>query len=387
MPAGHRSASATGTDLAIFDPMAKANPLPEVYFAATLMHWHRHHNRREMPWKNETDPYKIWLSEVILQQTQVAQGRAYYLRFIGQYPTVRHLAAAPNADVYKLWEGLGYYSRCKNLLVAARQVVELFGGTFPASYHQLLLLKGVGTYTAAAIASFAFGLPHAVVDGNVLRLLSRFFNITIAIDATEGKNYFSKLAQTLLQGHPPAAYNQAIMDFGATVCKPKQPACGTCVLHTRCQAYAQHTVALLPLKAKKLIKKVRWFCYLWLANHDGTAVLARQRGPGDVWENLWEFLLIAHQESFYWTAEAYRQYAAELLGAMPTQVVRLGSIGAQQLTHQQINLRFVQLQLSTIAAAPAGYAWVPRQALQKLAWPRALAQYLKADQNGAAHLF
>eukprot|EP01035_Chromulina_nebulosa_P009331 gene9331-12598_t len=173
-------------------------------FTTRLMNWHVVENNRQMPWKGEKDPYKIWLSEIILQQTRVEQGLAYYLRFIEQYPTVASLAAAPDTDVFKLWEGLGYYSRCRNLLAAARQIVETHNNNFPAEYLSILQLKGVGPYTAAAIGSFAFGLPYAVVDGNVIRVLARFYGIFTAFDTTEGKKEFANLAQSLLDIHQPA---------------------------------------------------------------------------------------------------------------------------------------------------------------------------------------
>ena len=191
-----------------------------------------------MPWKHEKDPYKIWLSEIILQQTRVEQGREYYNRFVHAYPTVEQLAVAKDDDVYKLWEGLGYYSRCKNLLHTAREIVNKYAGVFPKTYEEIIQLKGIGPYTAAAIASFAFQLPYAVLDGNVMRILSRYFGISTAIDSTEGKKELATLANSLLDTDAPGIYNQAIMDFGATICKPKQPVCTNCLLAENCTAFA-----------------------------------------------------------------------------------------------------------------------------------------------------
>ena len=193
------------------------------YFSKRLLHWNKIQNKRAMPWKGEKDPYKIWLSEIILQQTRVEQGWNYYNRFVSTFPNIKKLAAAPEEKVFKLWEGLGYYTRCKNLIATAKFIAKEKQGEFPNAYNEILDLKGVGPYTAAAIASFAFNLPHAVVDGNVFRVLARFFGIETATDSTTGKKLFSGLAEELLDKKLPGIYNQAIMDFGAMICKPKNP--------------------------------------------------------------------------------------------------------------------------------------------------------------------
>ena len=233
-----------------------------------LMKWHRLHNSRQMPWKGEKDPYKIWLSEIILQQTRVEQGLAYYNRFIQHYPTIQQLAAAPDQEVLKLWEGLGYYSRCRNLLLTARLIVKEYKGLFPRDYETLLSLKGVGPYTAAAIASFAYNQPYAVVDGNVLRVLSRFFGLDTAIDTMPGKKQFTGLADEVLDKQYPALFNQAIMDFGATVCKPMAPACIDCPARKDCAAFLTGNVNRLPVKEKTLQRKHRWF-YYFIFEHRG----------------------------------------------------------------------------------------------------------------------
>ena len=217
-----------------------------------------------MPWKGEKDPYKIWLSEVILQQTRVEQGRAYYEKFIDQFPTIQDLAKAKDEKVFKLWEGLGYYNRCRNLLHTARQITKDQKGVFPNTYDSLLSLKGVGPYTAAAIASFAFNLPYAVVDGNVFRVLSRFYGIATPIDTKEGLQIFNELADKNLAEKTPGTYNQAIMDFGATVCKPSTPDCSTCNLSAKCVAFNVNKVNQLPVKLKRITKKKRhfdFFCF------------------------------------------------------------------------------------------------------------------------------
>ncbi len=212
------------------------------------MLWHKEENTRSLPWKNETDPYKIWLSEIILQQTRAEQGLNYYLNFIKNYPTICDLANAIDDDVFRHWQGLGYYNRCKNMLATARFICEQKNGVFPNDYEEILALKGVGAYTAAAIASFAFGLPHAVVDGNVYRVLARYFGIENAIDSTLGKAKFAQIADELLDKKNPAAYNQAIMDLGATVCTPKNPRCEICPLSKNCVALKSDLIYFFPVK-------------------------------------------------------------------------------------------------------------------------------------------
>ncbi|HMX40236.1 MAG TPA: A/G-specific adenine glycosylase, partial [Saprospiraceae bacterium] len=228
------------------------------HFRQALLRWAEVHPR-PLPWKGQSDPYRIWLSEIILQQTRVEQGLPYYERFVAAYPSVRHLADAPEEELMKLWEGLGYYSRARNLHAAARHIAYGLGGNFPTDYAGLRQLRGVGDYTAAAIASFAYGLPHAVVDGNVYRVLARCFGIATPTATPAAKRQFADLAQRLLDPARPAAFNQAIMDFGATWCKPRQPRCADCPLSSRCVALATGQVASLPLKSGKAPKKERFF--------------------------------------------------------------------------------------------------------------------------------
>lgn len=248
-------------------------------------------NKRDLPWRNTRDPYHIWLSEIVLQQTKVAQGQGYYERLLVNFPTVEHLANAPEELVMKLWQGLGYYSRARNLHAAAKQIQTEFNGSFPTNYVDIRKLKGVGDYTAAAIASFAFGLPHAVVDGNVYRVLSRLFGISTPIDSATGKKEFAKLAQELLSVSQPDTYNQAIMEFGALQCVPKSPACSTCVFCDNCYAYQHQKVAELPYKAKKTKQRSRYFTYI--VPHENAHVWVKQRKESkDIWQNLFEFPLV-----------------------------------------------------------------------------------------------
>lgn len=346
---------------------------PEAFFTTRLMEWHQQENKRQMPWKGEKDPYKIWLSEIILQQTRVAQGLAYYLRFIERYPDIASLAAAQDADVFKLWEGLGYYSRCRNLLVAARQMANDYNGRFPVNYSEILQLKGVGPYTAAAIASFAFGMPHAVVDGNVIRVLSRFFGIVTPFDSTAGKKQFANLAQQLIDHGQPGAYNQAIMDFGATICTPAAPLCGQCPLQPNCFAYQHKQTGSLPVKGKKLVRKTRFFCY-WLINAGGK-ILVRERLEKDIWQHLYEFYLTEDARALEWDKAATEKMACKMLGTK-VEVQSLSPIFTQQLTHQTIHARFVQMKTVKCEAAPAGYEWKPIEALKNLAFPKTITAFM-----------
>lgn len=259
------------------------------FFRKNLGAWFAQ-NHRPLPWKGERDPYKIWLSEVILQQTRVEQGLPYYQKFVEKYPNVRALADAPEDDVLKLWEGLGYYSRARNLHAAAKHIAHELGEKFPDTYEGIRALKGVGDYTAAAIASFAFGLPHAVLDGNVYRVLARFFGIETPTDTTAAKKEFAALAQNLLDPIRPGDFNQAMMDFGATHCMPQQPKCPTCPFKNQCVALQKGKVAELPVKSKVLEKKDRFFVYL-VADFQGNTFVRKRIGK-DIWQNLWEFPMV-----------------------------------------------------------------------------------------------
>jgi len=260
------------------------------FFTQQLLYWNQTANHRAMPWKGESDPYKIWLSEVILQQTRVDQGWAYYEKFIQAYPTVKDLAKAKDEKVFKLWEGLGYYNRCRNLLHTARHLTNTSKGIFPNTYEGLLALKGIGPYTAAAIASFAFNLPYAVVDGNVFRVLARFHGISTPTDTKEGIEKFNTLANQHLAKDQPGIYNQAIMDFGATVCTPSQPDCSACNLSSKCVAFNVNKVNQLPVKLKRVTKKKRHFDFFCF-NFNDTWML-QQRGEGDVWNGLFQFYVL-----------------------------------------------------------------------------------------------
>jgi len=337
-------------------------------------------SHRPLPWKGEKDPYLIWLSEIILQQTRVEQGRPYFERFRRRFPNVRALADAPEDEVMKNWEGLGYYSRARNLHAAAKYVAYDCGGQFPSDYQSIRKLKGVGPYTAAAIASFAYELPYAVVDGNVYRILSRFWGIDSPIDTAEGKKTFARLAQDLLEANPvsPSRHNQAMMDFGATQCTPKAPDCMFCPLREKCQAWLQGKVGQLPVKSKKLVKKHRYFHYL-LFNWRGQVWIGKRQGK-DIWRNLYEFPLLETQAPGLSDAAARRSdYWRQLAGAAEAVVAfKTPEPLKQALTHQYIHASFWEIHLPD-AVEPSnleGFQPVKRENLSKFAFPKIIARYL-----------
>lgn len=353
------------------------------WFTQTLLHWHAHYNQRSMPWKGEKDPYKIWLSEIILQQTRVEQGLAYYFKFVEAFPSIAHLAAAEDDAVFKLWEGLGYYSRCRNLLAAARQVMEIYGGQFPNNYADILSLKGVGPYTAAAICSFGFGLPYAVVDGNVIRVLARFYGIDTPFDTSAGKQRFTQEADTHLAKENPAEYNQAIMDFGATICKPAAPLCNICPMQQQCVAYKQQRVESLPVKAKKLIRKDRYFYYFLF--RAGKHVLVRQRLTKDIWQHLFEFPLMEESQPAQRSQNEWLQLARQWVPDTQS-ISTISGPYRQLLTHQTIFASFIECQVSSFSTQSAG-EWVNPDALSQLAFPKLLRDYLSARAIVQPNLF
>jgi A/G-specific adenine glycosylase len=345
------------------------------WFRRGLLKWNEADNQRQMPWKGLKDPYKIWLSEVILQQTRVEQGLGYYERFINNYPSISKLAAAPEEKVFKLWEGLGYYSRCRNLIATARFIAHERKGKFPDTYEEILKLKGVGPYTAAAIASFAYNLPHAVVDGNVFRVISRVFGIRKPIDSTEGKKLFAQLSEELLDKRSAGSYNQAIMDFGATVCKPQAPLCNQCPFRKKCIALQDNIVDQLPVKSKKLTIKKRWFHYLIVES--GQAIYVRKRTGKDIWNGLYEFILLESSGDLSTCNLLQNTTISTLLGKSRSTIVSESAIFIQQLTHQQIHAKFTHININKPLKAPGDLMLVALKDLRKLAFPKIITQYLE----------
>lgn len=346
-------------------------------FTQLLLNWNEYENHRPMPWKGEKDPYKIWLSEVILQQTRVEQGWAYYEKFLKNFPSIFQLAAAKDEKVFKLWEGLGYYNRCKNLLFTARYIVKEFKGKFPISYEGLLLLKGVGPYTASAIASFAYNLPHAVVDGNVFRVFSRFYGIATAIDTKEGVEIFNKIAAENLSTTQAGIYNQALMDFGATVCKPTAAQCPSCVMRKKCMAFTQNQVNLLPVKLKTIQKKNRFFDFFIFKQ--GDQFLIQKRAEGDIWSNLYQFYLIENEKLVAIDKKYIQKLILEPLAISRENIISLlpSSVYKQTLTHQQIEARFIVIHLDKKPALFAKALWIKKEGFKKYPFPKIVNDFLK----------
>ena len=323
-------------------------------FTTILLDWFRE-NRRPLPWRETRDPYAIWLSEVILQQTRIAQGTAYWQRFIERWPTVELLAAATEDDVLREWQGLGYYSRARNLHVAARQVVEL--GHFPDTMEEIRRLKGVGDYTAAAIASIAFDLPEAVVDGNVYRVLARHFGIETPINSTEGKKTFKALAQELLPPSEASAFNQAMMDFGAVQCVPQSPRCANCPLMESCAAFREGRVEALPVKLKKLQVKTRHLTYVYIRCNGYTAI--HRRGAGDIWQGLWEPPCVQNDDLLK---------NSKLLHSNVKHV----------LTHRILLADFYLLECDERPPLPDDFIWIPESDISQYGVPRLVELLLEA---------
>ena len=340
--------------------------------ADILLDWYAREGR-DLPWRRTRDPYRIWLSEVILQQTRVAQGTEYYLRFTERFPDVASLAAAPEDEVLKLWQGLGYYSRARNLHAAARQVVERFGRRFPVALEEVRSLRGVGDYTAAAICSAAYDAPCAVVDGNVYRVLARLFDLDAPIDSTAGKRAFAELAQSQLDTAHPGRYNQAIMDFGALRCIPSSPRCEACPLAGRCLALAAGTVAARPVKQSKTKVRDRWFNYLHISSGDRT--LLRRREGRDIWQGLYEFPLIETEAPVELPELVRLPQFRELLGDAPWHLVRSIPLPKHQLSHQTLHAVVHRIETPSLTPAAAAMA-VPTAALGDYAVPRLIDRYL-----------
>lgn len=337
----------------------------------TLLDWYAE-NKRELPWRETADPYLIWISEIILQQTRVAQGYDYFLRFVRRFPDVATLAAASEEEVMKYWQGLGYYSRARNLHAAAKSM----NGVFPKTYREVRALKGVGDYTAAAICSIAYNMPYAVVDGNVYRVLSRYFGIDTPIDSTEGKKVFAALAEEMLDKSSPATYNQAIMDFGAIQCTPQSPACMFCPLADSCAALAAGKVSKLPVKAHKTKTSNRYFNYIYVRM--GACTFIHKRTEDDIWKNLFELPLIESDRE--WTEEEFLQSPAfrSLIAAGETPVVRAVVRNVKHvLSHRIIYASFYEVELPEDSRSFSGYQRIPAGDLEHYPVSKLIHAFLK----------
>ena len=340
-------------------------------FSKAIIDWYKE-NKRELPWRESSDPYLIWISEIILQQTRVAQGYDYFLRFIKRFPDVQSLADADEDEVMKFWQGLGYYSRARNLHAAAKSM----NGVFPKTYPEVLALKGVGEYTAAAICSFAYGMPYAVVDGNVYRVLSRYFGVDTPIDSTEGKKLFAALADEMLDRKQPALYNQGIMDFGAVQCTPQSPDCLFCPLAESCSALSAGRVAQLPVKQHKTKITNRYFNYIYV--RAGAYTFINKRTGNDIWKNLFELPLIeadkALSEEEFLSSASFRLLLAE--GERPEVRSVLRNV-KHVLSHRVIYANFYEVVLPENSRSFSDYQCIRVEDLEQYPVSRLVHAFLE----------
>jgi len=349
-------------------------------FGKKLIKWYLS-NQRKLPWRETRDPYKIWLSEIILQQTRINQGLEYYMKFVKSFPDIHSLARAPENEIYKLWQGLGYYNRAQNLMQAARTIVNELNGRFPETKEELMKIKGIGAYTAAAISSVAFGKPDAVVDGNVFRVLSRVFGIKTPIDTTGGKREFTSLAGGLMEGHPPGNFNQAMMEFGAVWCKPKNPDCPHCIFFGECFARKHNAITELPVKKTKIKVKNRFFYYI-VAQTQNERVIIKKRGPNDIWKNLYDFPLFVINEKI----EALKALNTLTAGLLPDTLVysikHISDEYVHLLTHQRIHAVFIRIIVENfpLKTIENDLLLINKNDIEKYPVPRLVEQYLQ-DQK------
>lgn len=347
-------------------------------FSQNILIWYAQ-NKRTLPWRGTRNPYNIWLSEIMLQQTRVAQGTPYYLKFIENFPTVYDLAAASEEQVLKLWQGLGYYSRARNLHTTAKMVVEDYGGEFPNNYKELLKLKGVGDYTASAISSICFDEPQPVVDGNVYRVLSRYFGVATPINSTEGIKYFKELAREVMDAENIRDYNQGIMEFGAIQCAPKKPYCLHCPLSNSCAALQKNEIAILPVKLKKTKVRNRYFNYLVpvIETESGEikTVLKQRTGKG-IWQNLWEFPLLETDDEI--SLEKVKQGLSEILTLNDSlDIIPYNEkLIVHKLSHQHLHTRFWIVNTKTVLEGS-----FPIVELENYPVPVLIADFIKTFKN------
>lgn len=350
-----------------------------LFISKTIIEWYRLH-KRDLPWRETKDPYKIWISEIILQQTRVAQGYDYYVKFIETFPDIVQLANADEDTVLKLWQGLGYYSRARNLHFAAKQVRDNFGGKFPNKYDEIISLKGVGEYTAAAIASFAFELPHAVVDGNVFRVLSRLFAISTPIDTSAGKKLFTELAYEIMDKKQPGEYNQSIMDFGALQCIPMSPDCNICPLNDKCMSLAQKSVSRHPIKQGKTKVKERFFNYLDI--HFETNTYIHKRVANDIWKNLYELPLIETEKDVSLEELQKTEAFTNIFQNAGTISIRPVSITLKHvLSHRIIHARFYKIEITNDTLLQHRYLKIKTESKGTYAISRLVDKYFEQEEK------
>ncbi|MBK7889106.1 MAG: A/G-specific adenine glycosylase [Bacteroidetes bacterium] len=345
----------------------------ELEFSKNLRDWYRN-NGRKLPWRETSDPYKIWLSEIILQQTRVDQGLPYYINFVESFPTIGDFAKAPIDKILRLWQGLGYYSRARNMHTAALQVVQQFDGRFPADFESLKNLKGVGDYTASAIASFAFHLPHPVVDGNVFRFLSRLSGSAVPIDSSLGKKVFAEMAGELFDPKHAAEHNQAMMEMGALICKPKAPLCEECPFHMACHAYIYNEIDRLPVKEKRAKVRTRYFHYFFFTH--GSDTFISRRNKKDIWEGLYELPLFEADREDIDIQHIQLPFKLSIAG---NQIDGRPSRFRHLLSHQELIVHFWKIKLNTGIKPRGELRSIPLHRLREFAFPQVIIKFLKQE--------
>jgi A/G-specific adenine glycosylase len=342
-------------------------------FPGRVHNWYLQ-NQRQLPWRGVTDPYLIWISEIILQQTRVKQGLPYYERFVERFPNVEALALAEEDELMKMWEGLGYYSRARNLHAAAKSIMIDYGGLFPGSYINIRKLKGVGDYTAAAIASIAFGLPHAVVDGNVMRVFARYFGIESPVNTHATLKEMYALANTLLPEDNPGMHNQALMEFGALVCTPKRPACGKCPVNHTCLAYNSKIVDKLPVKNNPPDRITKYLVFVLVETE--TQIIIQKRNKDGIWKNLFQLPVIETKHTPADEEIISLEVVAEWLADGNSELVAFSEVYVHLLTHRRLISRFVQIKTNELSLIRPGFIAVSKKDLYKFAFPVLIRKYL-----------
>ena len=349
-------------------------------FTHTLFNWYDQ-NKRDLPWRKTRDPFIIWVSEIILQQTRIDQGLSYFYRFLESFPTLNQLANATEEEVLNVWQGLGYYTRARNMHNAAKYILDNFNGYFPETHEEIIKLKGVGNYTAAAIASMAFDLPYPVIDGNVLRFFSRFFGVLFPVDQKKGKKRILELAEKHIDKDRPGDFNQAVMEFGALQCKPGKPDCSGCPFKNDCYAYMHSRISELPVKSKLQNQAVRYFHYFFIlakGKNNNEFIYLRKRESSDIWKNLYDFPLIESTQEI--SAGRLREMKAweEIFGKQDIKILKKSKIFKHVLTHQIINARFYHIKDACIKKDY--YKKVALGEIQNYPVPRLIENFLQREK-------
>ena len=346
-----------------------------------LMKWYEIHGRN-LPWRHTKDPYKIWVSEIILQQTRIAQGTNYYLNFIKVFPNIKSLAEAEETEVLKLWEGLGYYSRARNLHASAKFIISEFDGVFPSNYKDIHSLKGIGSYTAGAISSIVFNLPYPAIDGNVKRVISRIYEIRENINSSSGTKQIENILGKILDKKEPGKFNQALMDLGSMICAPKNPDCSNCVLNTMCKAYSNNLVNELPNAYKKI--KIRKRVFIYFLFHQGPDILIRKRTSEDIWKGLYEFPLIEFKSmpnEKKWKQELINDFQLE---ERSIEIFKISDKFKHILSHQKIEAHFVHVKVTTLKEIALKYKLDLEvlKNIKKHPFPRLIEKYILNHLTG-----